>query len=194
MKESKTDLFGILKRNFVRGVGLGAGLLTTGLLAGTAAMSIFSAGEIISADEMNRNFMIAAPEGAVIAFHLSECPEGWAIADGDNGTPDLRGRFIRGVDDAGSGAAGVDPDGVRAIGTIQLDAFQSHVHWRNSSHVTEAVLTGAGGVNVTWGGTGLLGAEQTGEPSTHGAFGGPRVAKETRPVNVALIYCMRKSQ
>jgi len=194
MKESKTELFDILKRNFVRGVGLGAGLLTTGLLAGTAAMSVFSAGEIISADEMNRNFMIAAPDGAVIAFHLSECPEGWAIADGDNGTPDLRGRFIRGVDDAGSGAAGVDPDGVRAIGTIQLDAFQSHLHWRHLSHESEGVFIGGGGQNVTMGWSGLIGVDRTGEPSTHGAYGNPRVAEETRPVNVALIYCMRKSQ
>ena len=35
------------------------------------------------------------PKGSIIAFNGTEAPKGWALCDGKNGTPDLRGRFIR---------------------------------------------------------------------------------------------------
>ncbi|MDD4151369.1 MAG: hypothetical protein PHR68_02030 [Candidatus Gracilibacteria bacterium] len=38
------------------------------------------------------------PTGAIMAFNLSTCPDGWIAANGSNGTPDLRGEFIRGLD------------------------------------------------------------------------------------------------
>ena len=38
------------------------------------------------------------PAGAVMAFNLATCPTGWAVADGTGSTPDLRGEFIRGLD------------------------------------------------------------------------------------------------
>ena len=138
------------KQGLVKGLGFGVGasiaLATTTLLAAAAAMKVFSAGEVISATELNRNFMIAGPEGEVSAFYLADCPEGWAVADGTNGTPDLRGRFIRGMDNMGVGAANVDPQSaIRTLGHEQLDAFQSHLHWRNSSHHPEAYLHMSGG-------------------------------------------------
>jgi microcystin-dependent protein len=36
------------------------------------------------------------PRGVIVAFNNSVAPFGWAICDGTNGTPDLRGRFILG--------------------------------------------------------------------------------------------------
>lgn len=35
------------------------------------------------------------PKGTIIAFNFETAPPGWALCDGTNGTPDLRGRFIR---------------------------------------------------------------------------------------------------
>ena len=35
------------------------------------------------------------PKGCIISFNGENSPVGWAICDGNNGTPDLRGRFIR---------------------------------------------------------------------------------------------------
>ena len=58
------------------------------------------------------------PSGAVIAFDLNACPEGWS---------DYQlayGRFIRGIDKQG----GQDPDGMRPPGGVQGDAFQGHWH------------------------------------------------------------------
>lgn len=36
------------------------------------------------------------PHGVIVAYNSSVAPYGWAICDGTNGTPDLRGRFILG--------------------------------------------------------------------------------------------------
>jgi microcystin-dependent protein len=35
-------------------------------------------------------------KGMIVAFNGSKVPEGWVLCDGQNGTPDLRGRFIYG--------------------------------------------------------------------------------------------------
>ena len=35
------------------------------------------------------------PKGVILAYNSPKAPPGWAICDGKNGTPDLRGRFIR---------------------------------------------------------------------------------------------------
>lgn len=38
------------------------------------------------------------PEGTIIAWHQGNesIPQGWVLCDGKNGTPDLRGKFLRG--------------------------------------------------------------------------------------------------
>lgn len=178
-----------LKSGFLKGVGLSVGFLSTSLFAAAAAMNVFSPGEVISSAEINQNFAIAAPEGAVMAFYLADCPEGWTVADGTNGTPDLRGRFIRGMDDVGVGAAGVDPDSAtRALGDEQLDAFQGFEVYRFT-------ITGVPQHN----GYGTLGniyyfvTDGTQIPKERAPYGPPRMDRETRPRNVALIYCMRKN-
>lgn len=35
------------------------------------------------------------PSGCIIAYNKETAPDGWALCDGENGTPDLRGRFIK---------------------------------------------------------------------------------------------------
>ncbi|MCE9597374.1 MAG: phage tail protein [Spirochaetia bacterium] len=178
-----------IKQSFFKGVAFGAGILATSLFAAAAAMNVFSSGQTISASQINQNFAISAPEGAVVAFYLAACPEGWAPADGTNSTPDLRGQFVRGRDDIGTGPAGTDPAGSRAIGNTQLDAFQGHRH--NVSHNTGAntgiAAPGGGGADAPNGVINIL------DPITDGSNGPPRTANETRPKNVALTYCMRKN-
>lgn len=180
-----------IKSGFFKGVGLGVGLLTTSIFAAAAAINVFSPGQVISAAQINQNFAIAAPEGAVMAFYLTSCPDGWAPADGTNGTPDLRGQFIRGRDDVGTGPAGMDPSGVRAIGNMQADAFQGHRHSGNNlmAWIQNQYGDHVGGPNPQV--DGPIGA--VGDPTSDGSNGTPRTANETRPKNVALTYCMRKN-
>lgn len=54
------------------------------------------------------------PIGSIILWAETVIPTGWALCNGSNGTPDLRGRFVRG--------ASVDGD-LRGIG-----GSDSHVH------------------------------------------------------------------
>ncbi len=48
------------------------------------------------------NFSTMWPIGAIINFKgdIEDIPEGWALCNGDNGTPDLRDRFVMGTDTA----------------------------------------------------------------------------------------------
>jgi len=183
-----------LKSGFLKGVGLSVGFLSTSLFAAAAAMNVFSPGEVISSAEINQNFAIAAPEGAVMAFYLADCPEGWTVADGTNGTPDLRGRFIRGMDNMGVGAANVDPQSaLRTLGHEQMDAFQGHWHdirnsngggWMPASQITMNSAADLVQLNA-----GL----SVRDPIADASGIAPRTSTETRPRNVALIYCMRKN-
>jgi microcystin-dependent protein len=95
--------------------------------------------------------------------------------------PDLRGRFIRGVDDT----ANRDPDlplrkdmqsdklAQPGVGSVQDDQFREHTH--NYTHLKDE---GSGIVSGNWWRMG-------GDTTT--ATGG----KETRPLNAALYYIIR---
>jgi hypothetical protein len=65
----------------------------------------------------------AAPPGLVVMWSgpLGALPEGWALCDGTNGTPDLRGRFIRGATDA-------EPAGTRGGSRAHNHSFRGHQH------------------------------------------------------------------
>ncbi len=196
MKQIQSKIRDYVKSGFFKGVGLGLGIMATSLFAAAAAMNVFSSGEVISSAKINQNFAIAAPEGAVIAFYLNNCPEGWAPADGTNGTPDLRGQFVRGRDNVGTGAAGKDPAGSRLAGSVQGDAFQGHRHSIDSRTVIFGqVFTGYHfeyqGYPGAIGNVNQINAVL--EPIPDGINGDPRIANETRPSNVALTYCMRKN-
>jgi len=185
------EIFKSFKKGFVFGLGALAALVTTSLLA-AGAMHVFLSGETLDAAKMNENFAIAAPQGAVMAFYLTSCPAGWVAADGTSGTPDLRGRFVRGRDDAGTGAGGNDPDGVRGLGAVQTDAFQGHRHMHDLLDAFLYFTTDFGSGGFASGSWTVLSSSATGSVSTDVPFGPARTSVETRPKNVALIYCMRK--
>ena len=165
---------------FTRGAGFFAALLIFSALTVLLAQSMrtFSAGELISSTAINANFQIAAPQGAVMAFHLSTCPDGWIPADGEDGAPDLRGNFVRGLDNMGIGAAGRDV--LRSSGDYQLEQVGAHAHtipratipW-STAGTSVSNISDEAGFTVNDRSTGTTGGE-------------------TRPENVALLFCMRK--
>ena len=103
--------------------------------------------------------------------------------------PDLRGEFVRGYDDG----RGVDPS--RAFGSTQLDQEQGHLHnWAVTTSSSGGIYMGfaSGGDNALYGNPGSSGAQQhTNGPVSDGTNGTPRVGSETRPVNVALLPCIK---
>jgi microcystin-dependent protein len=143
------------------------------------------------------------PAGAIMPFAMNSVPTNWLACDGaavsratyanlftaigvvygagDGSTtfalPDLRGYFLRGSGTNADGTVGA------AFGTKQADAFQGHIH--PYSIMNAAGFTFAAG----WGGQ-ILGSN-TGLPVTDGANGTPRTAAETRPKNIAMLFCIK---
>ena len=142
------------------------------------------------------------PTGAVMAFAVSAPPAGWLECDGsavsrmtysalstlaagmsygapfgggDGSTtfnlPDLRGQFVRGWADSGSVDAG------RAFGSGQAGAVGTVTVYQTS-------LTNTGGS--------AAGYESGGDNAVYNVpVTSPSSAGETRPVNVALMYCIK---
>lgn len=146
----------------------------------------------------------AAPVGAVQTFAMSTPPTGWLECNGVTipasgpdiqgvsvtllqtlrnrvGTtygvlgklPDLRGEFVRGWDNS----RGIDTG--RTFGSNQADEFKSHSH--TSTFIRDRAPTTAG--NAVLGDENYYGTQDV---STN-AVGGT----ETRPRNIALLYCIK---
>lgn len=139
--------------------------------------------------------------GAVASFARSTAPTGWLKANGatvsrttyaalfaaigttfgagDGSTtfvlPDLRGEFLRGWDDG----RGVDTP--RTFGTAQSDAVKSHDHGLN-------IYTTPNGGALSGGAT-LYGNDHSG--SQYGTISTTGGGAETRPRNIALLYCIK---
>jgi len=109
--------------------------------------------------------------GAIVSFNSAQCPSGW-----EEFVP-AYGRFIRGIDKSGI----IDPDGNRNPGGLQEDAIKEHTHNLPNNNI---LYSGAnGGPHSPWvGGNGI--GKTGGIVEGHGI--------ETRPKNVALLYCLRK--
>ena len=156
------------------------------------------------------------PSGAVLPFaynvNSGTVPSGWLLCDGTVytvsayptlggllantyggstgtfGVPDLRGYFIRGN--------GTNSDGTASgtFGAKQASAFASHTHTVNDpghNHTTNASV-------VSTPGTGLGGGSQSGSivtatisTNTTGITIASTGGTETRPANIAMVYCIK---
>lgn len=159
------------------------------------------------------------PSGAVMAFAMSTAPAGWLKANGaavsratyaalfaaigttygvgDGATtfnlPDMRGEFARGwVDDRT-----LDPQTGRLIGSSELDAFQDHIHPQSTggnAHDNNREYVAGEGPTTLARDTGTAGDNTRSRRfATHEAsvLTAQRTTTETRPRNVALLYCVK---
>jgi microcystin-dependent protein len=146
----------------------------------------------------NRNTI---PPGAIMMFPSATIPQGWLECDGSEllisdytdlhkviqqiyktnsgldetskfQLPDLRGMFVRGWDHN----KGID--GGRSLGSKQDDSIKNHTHgWNAAGSDTGGDLPGSG--------TG------TQDKSITSSTMSPAGGTETRPINVALVYCIK---
>lgn len=72
------------------------------------------------------NYTNGLPKGAVIMWHGSadEIPDGWAICNGENDTPDLRSRFVVGAGEKYS----LDETGGQDTVTLSKHEMPLHTH------------------------------------------------------------------
>ena len=119
----------------------------------------------------------SSPSGAIIAFNLVSCPTGWSAADGGGGRPDLRWQFVRGLNATSSG---IDPN--RVLASAQVDMLKSHTHGYDALHNEHGgwSVSLLADYSLSWY-TGNTPGKTT--QSTGGA--------ETRPRNVAFLYCIK---
>ena len=180
------------------------------------------------------------PVGTVVPFcgPSTKVPDGWLICDGSSldgssaeyaqlfsvigtawggsGTnfrlPDMRGMFLRGVN--GNRSDGyADPDNTRAVGSVQVDAIQSHNHTgttnpdgdhshdiqqlpydSNGSGQSQQTLRESDGSDENWGAVKTPspnGAISTDGEHTHTFTTGNTGGSETRPNNVAVYYIIK---
>lgn len=168
---------------------------------------------------------VGVPVGTIIAYGGATIPSGWLLCDGSaisrttysalfnaigiawgrgNSTstfnlPDLRGRFMRGVDFG----AGNDPDSLSRfalasqgntgdkVGSYQLDAFQGHYHtikWGQGTGTPSASIEGNSIQQYAF-----FNPFDTniGAPITDGVNGSPRISMETRPTNAYVNYLIK---
>jgi hypothetical protein len=120
------------------------------------------------------------PYGTIIAWNNDTIPGGWAVCDGTNDTPDLRGRFI---------LAGIDNDSIGKIGgerahLLTIEEMPSHRHSINGYMYRR---NGINNVNIASGGP----AQNLGGNMTTTNTGGGN-AHNNLPPYVVLRYIMKK--
>lgn len=97
------------------------------------------------------------PSGTIIAWDNAAIPSGWAVCDGNNGTPGLVGRFIRGAaEDADVGVTGGATFHKHTVPNTGTRSAHNHGGSKSFS------ASGAGSV------TGTSGTGATGAPQSHG--------------------------
>ena len=116
--------------------------------------------------------VLFVPSGAVVSFDLDECPPvGW------DEYRQAYGRFVRGIDKSGDG---IDPGGVRTPGSLQDDEVRSHSH--GTVIMIRDDLTDGVDSHTT-----RSGEHHNEERRTENEGG-----EESRPKNVALLYCEKQ--
>lgn len=68
------------------------------------------------------------PVGGIIMWSGSSIPNGWALCNGSNGTPDLRGRFIVGFSPSDSDYNSIGQQGGEKTHTLLYEEMPSHAH------------------------------------------------------------------
>jgi microcystin-dependent protein len=69
------------------------------------------------------------PRGTIVAYNQTTAPAGWALCDGSQGTPDLRGKFIFG----NGGSRGMNTTGGAETVALSINHMPSHNHNVNGS-------------------------------------------------------------
>lgn len=90
------------------------------------------------------------PVGGIMLWtgNASTIPEGFQLADGTNGTPDLRGKFVMGIsdteDDDDLNGTGGDTQHTHAMGTISTASAHTHTVYMNSGGGLVSAQSGFG--------------------------------------------------
>jgi microcystin-dependent protein len=93
------------------------------------------------------------PKGVIVAWNSKDAPAGWALCNGQNGTPDLRGRFIRMWNDVGfkqdhAWHGGATNSTVRINGVNPQDSLRSGSRGLNHGYIMKHHFNDMGGTDI----------------------------------------------
>jgi hypothetical protein len=131
----------------------------------------------------------AIPVGGIILWSgsLISVPSGWSICDGNNGTPDLRDRFVVGVGTGGTYSVGNTGGAASVTLTTAQTPLRSHTH---NIEFTRSEIYQTGGT-----GGAVSNIETASDNTTRTTQSNTAVtsvdAHENRPPYYALAYIMR---
>lgn len=95
------------------------------------------------------------PSGTIVMWHGSEIPYGWAICDGNNGTPNLIGKFIKASTSSGDIESDLNENNELVLTKDHLPkhqhSHQPHTHSINFSNIEgETSYSGSLSVNLNY--------------------------------------------
>ena len=134
-------------------------------------------------------YEILLPSRSVVAFNLEKCPQGW-----DEFKP-AYGRFVRGVDRSGNS---VDPEKERTVSSLQEDEMRSHTHAVNDPGHSHGMGPFSQPGNIFDSGNNRSAWSYYSSPNMLTSSSKSNISignsggADTRPKNVALLYCEKK--
>lgn len=160
---------------------------TSGSIAGNLAVTngdwtiggLSVTGKLTAASASEVKGMV--PLGGILAWTKETVPYGWAVCDGQNGTPDLRGLFVMGASDTHP----PESTGGQAVVELSANQMPRHTHAYGTKITTLDALTST--VSEYWPlptGAAVKGATED-APRPDGE------AHENRPPYFAVYYIMR---
>ncbi|TDT51745.1 microcystin-dependent protein [Enterobacter sp. AG5470] len=109
-----------------------------GLTSGTSEVEVrvkASTGIKVDTNGVSVDMAYVVPRGIIVMFSGSAAPSGWAFCNGQNGTPDLRDRFIKGSQNFSTSTGGAKQNSYTPTGKITIDPhtltvaeMPSHTH------------------------------------------------------------------
>lgn len=184
--------------------------IVTADIAADAITTTQIANGAVTQEKLNAGITLV-PTGAIMPFAMNSAPSGWLAANGsavsrttyaalfaaigttygagDGNTtftlPDLRGYFVRG--------SGTNSDGTASgtFGAKEADSFKSHDHAFTYYYQSTAVSVASEKIQESNDNlrTYATGSTETGH--TPASTTSPRGDTETRPKNIALLYCIK---
>lgn len=174
-----------------------AGTITaTGLNAGTvSASSITTSGNVTVNSPGKLSGFGTIPLGGIIMWSGATVPNGWQLCNGNNGTPDLRNRFIVG---SGSTYSIGNKGGANSVTLTQAQTpLRAHTHTVTDFFDSDAAVAGASNAphaasgNKEAGGDGGASRMQITQTTSNPVGSFPVSAHENRPPYFALAFIMR---
>ena len=174
-----------------------AKLLVQGGVFGLGVTAIFSisqawtgSGNVVT--DLKNIANAGIPSGAVVAFNKTSCPSGWSLADGGSSRPDLRGRFVRGLEVNISRDSGRSNSASSSLRTFQHDAGRNITGTLGAPYKSGGYSGAFNSMGGSGGPTGCCGPWFTKLSfDASRSWGTDHTSTEFRPANVALLYCVK---